>query len=208
MSKKTGKTYSLKDYRKREVNLLPIDFHKAGRDKALKFLVFAVIVLGIGAFGYYEYTVFDETNQLETQIEEMTKKINSNNITIADQDVITQIDERIRDRESKIEILEFINRDLYDILDKVENSLNGEIYLSSLALDSQNSVVLDAAAFSNEAISYTINQLKLLKDADGEKYFYDVSTQSIIREETDDGNVLFLFQLSCEFFGGVNDETK
>ena len=203
-----SKNYALKDYQSREVNLLPSDFHRAGRIKGYIVMFIALCVISIGAFGYYEYTVINETQALKDDAQARRVEIAKNQQVINNQKAVISIDQRIAKKELLLDYIYIANRPIDEIIDVFENSLNGEIYLSSMSADSTTSFVVSASALSYEAASYTINQLKLLTYDDGTKYFDSVSTQGIVRNEDEDGNVLYLFQLNCEFGGGLIDEAQ
>ena len=203
-----SKNYALKDYQSREVNLLPSDFHRAGRIKIYILLFIAVCIIAVGAFGYYEYTVFDNTKALKESTQLKRVEIAKSQKQISNQKAIISIDQRITQKEMILDYLFLINRPIDEIMNVFEQSMNGEVYLTSMTADSSSSFVVSATALSHEAISFTINQLKLLTYDDGSKYFNTVTTQGIVRNEDEAGNVLYLFQLNCEFGGGVTDETQ
>lgn len=202
-----SKAYSLKDYSKREVNLLPADYYKAGRIKIYTTLVIAFVIVAVGFFGFYEYSIYRNTKELEKATHERRVEIAKNQRVINNQNVIVSLDQRIAKKELLLAYIFKLNRPITEIVELFESTLNGEVYLSSLTVDSQASLVVSASALSSESIGLTINKLKHIKDADGNKYFDDVTTQGIVRNEDEDGNVLYLFQLNCEF-GGVANEVE
>jgi len=198
-----SKVYSLKDYKQREVNLLPSDFHRGAKIRTGVLMLVAVCIVAVGAFAFYEYTVIRDTKTLveETQAKRIEIKKNENEIT--KQNVIVTLDQRIALKEFLLDYVFTANRSLSEMVEVFESKLNGEVYLTSLTADSSSNLTVSASALSHEAISYTINQLKLLTYEDGTKYFDDVTTNGIVRNEDEDGNVTYLFQLECEFGGGL-----
>lgn len=208
MKLKRNKSYNIKDYRKREVNLLPSNFHRIGRMKIIMTMTIALCIVVIGAFAYYEFSYYQEIKEIQHQTELKRNAISDNQKTINNQNVIVSIERRIAKKEFLLDYIYLSNRSLYDMIDKFEQTLNGEVYLTSLSADSSSKLVVSASAISHEAISYTINQLKHLVHEDGSKYFSDVFTQGIVRNEDENGSVLYLFQLTCEFEGGNFDEVQ
>lgn len=203
-----NKTYSLKDYQKREVNLLPSNFHRANRIK-FGFLMFvAFCVVCVGAFAYYEYSYYQETKDIIHQTKVKREAIADNQKIINNQNIVFSIEQRIAKKEVLLAYIYYSNRSLSDIIDTIESSLNGEVYFTSFKADSSTSVVISASALSHEAISHTINKLKLITNDDNSKYFTDVYTNGIVRNEDENGNILYLFQLECKFEGGVFNEIK
>ena len=203
MKLRKSKVYSLKDYKQREVNLLPSDFHRGAKIRTGVLMLVAVCIVAVGAFAFYEYTVIRDTKTLveETQAKRIEIKKNENEIT--KQNVIVTLDQRIALKEFLLDYVFTANRSLSEMVEVFESKLNGEVYLTSLTADSSSNLTVSASALSHEAISYTINQLKLLTYEDGTKYFDDVTTNGIVRNEDEDGNVTYLFQLECEFGGGL-----
>ncbi|MBI9011996.1 MAG: hypothetical protein JEZ08_07155 [Clostridiales bacterium] len=208
MKLRNNKSYGLKDYKKREVNLLPSDFHKVGRLKATITVLMALFIIAVGAFGYFEYTVYKDIEVIEGQTSAKRAEIIKNQRVINNQKIILTIEQRIAKKEFLLDYIFLTNRSISEMIEIFEKTLNGEVYLTSLTADSSTSFVISASALSHEAISYTINQLKLLTYDDGTKYFDDVFTQGIVRNEDEDGNVLYLFQLNCEFGGGLINEAQ
>jgi len=205
---RNNKSYSIKDYKKREVNLLPSEFNKIGKVKAAILVVICLCIVAVGAFGYYEYTVYKDTDAIEAQTSAKRAEIHKNQKLINNQKIIMSIEQRITKKEFLLDYIFLTNRSISEMIEIFEKTLNGEVYLTSLTADSSNTFVISASALSHEAISYTINQLKLLTYDDGTKYFDDVYTQGIVRNEDEDGNVLYLFQLNCEFGGGLINEAQ
>lgn len=208
MKLRNKKSYSLKDYKKREVNLLPSDFHKVGKIKTAILVLTALFIIAVGAFGYFEYTVYKDIEAIEEQTIAKRAEILKNQKVINNQKIILTIEQRIAKKEFLLDYIFFTNRSISEMIEIFEKTLNGEVYLTSLTADSSTSFLVSASALSHEAISYTINQLKLLTYEDGTKYFDDVYTQGIVRNEDEDGNVLYLFQLNCEFGGGLINEVQ
>ena len=208
MKLRNNKSYSLKDYKKREVNLLPSDFHKVGKVKTAILVLTALFIIAVGAFGYFEYTVYKDIEAIEEQTIAKRAEILKNQKVINNQKIILTIEQRIAKKEFLLDYIFFTNRSISEMIEIFEKTLNGEVYLTSLTADSSTSFLISASALSHEAISYTINQLKLLTYEDGTKYFDDVYTQGIVRNEDEDGNVLYLFQLNCEFGGGLINEVQ
>ena len=208
MKLRNNKSYSLKDYKKREVNLLPSDFHKVGKVKTAILVLTALFIIAVGAFGYFEYTVYKDIEAIEEQTIAKRAEILKNQKVINNQKIILTIEQRIAKKEYLLDYIFFTNRSISEMIEIFEKTLNGEVYLTSLTADSSTSFLISASALSHEAISYTINQLKLLTYEDGTKYFDDVYTQGIVRNEDEDGNVLYLFQLNCEFGGGLINEVQ
>ncbi|MCH4888803.1 hypothetical protein EZV73_14505 [Acidaminobacter sp. JC074] len=198
-----SKVYSLKDYKQREVNLLPPDFHRGARIKAGILMFVALCIVAVGAFAFYEYTVIRDTKALEEETIIKKAAIAKNQNTISKQNIIMSLDTRIALKEFLLDYVFTANRSLSEMIDLFESKLNGEVYLTSLTADSSTSLTVSASALSHEAVSYTINQLKLLSFEDGTKYFDTVTTNGIVRNEDEDGNVTYLFQLECKFGGGV-----
>jgi len=203
-----GKSYSIKDYKSREVNLLPSDFNRGARIKSGITVVIIFAIMAVGAFGYFEYTVIQRTSELEDLTQQRIVDIAKNQRIIQKQNIIESIDQRIVIKEALLDYIYLINRPIDEIIDMFEKALNGELYLTSFSVNSSESLTVSASALSHEAISYTINQLKLMTDVDGEKYFDKVYTNGIVRNVDEAGNVTYLFQLECEFGGGVLDEIE
>lgn len=208
MKLRNNKSYSLKDFKKREVNLLPSDFHKVGKVKNAILVLTALFIIAVGAFGYFEYTVYKEIEAIEIQTSIKRAEILKNQKVINNQKIILTIEQRIAKKEVLLDYIFLTNRSISDMIEIFEKTLNGEVYLTSLTADSSSSFIISASALSHEAISYTINQLKLLTHEEGTKYFDEVYTQGIVRNEDEDGNVLYLFQLNCEFGGGLINEVQ
>ncbi len=198
-----SKVYSLKDYKQREVNLLPSDFHRGAKIRTGVLMLVAVCIVAVGAFAFYEYTVIRDTKTLVEETQAKRIEIKKNENEIAKQNVIVTLDQRIALKEFLLDYVFTANRSLSEMVEVFESKLNGEVYLTSLTADSGSKLTVSASALSHEAISYTINQLKLLTYEDGTKYFDDVTTNGIVRNEDEDGNVTYLFQLECEFGGGL-----
>lgn len=203
MNLKRSKNYSLKDYSKRVVNLLPSEVHKVSRMKIYAFLLIFMIMSGAVAFAFYEYNIIQDTKAYEDDTMYKRAIISKEQKNVANQNIVLSLGNRISVKEGILNYIFYTNRSVVDILDTFESTLNGEVYLNSLMADSYESFVISASATSHEAISYLINQLKLLKTPEGEKYFTSVFTNSISRNEDEDGNVLFLFQVDCKFEGGL-----
>ena len=202
------KSFTLKDYRKKEINLLPSDFHKVSKVKLYTTFVVFLCVIAVGVFAYYEYTIFKETSDFKDEIMVKQAAINANNQKIENQNLIINLGNRIELKEILLSFIFSTNRSIVDILDTFEASLNGEIYLASLNANSTDAFTISSSSTSNEAISLLINRLKLLKTVDGDKYFSSVFVNGITRTEDEEGNVLYLFQLNCQFEGGIVDETE
>ena len=203
MKLRKSKVYSLKDYKQREVNLLPPDFHRGAKIRTGVLMLVAVCIVAVGAFAFYEYTVIRDTKTLVEETQAKRIEIKKNENEIAKQNVIVTLDQRIALKEFLLDYVFTANRSLSEMVEVFESKLNGEVYLTSLTADSSSNLTVSASALSHEAISYTINQLKLLTYEDGTKYFDDVTTNGIVRNEDEDGNVTYLFQLECEFGGGL-----
>lgn len=203
-----GKSYGLNDYAKREVNLLPNDFHKIAKAKLTIIASIALFIIFCSVFAFYEYTVIMDTDALIEDTEQMRYIISDKQQEIENQNIIISLGNRIELKEVLLNFIFSTNRSIVHILDTFESSLNGEIYLNSLTANSHEMFVINASATSHEAISHLINQLKLLDTLDDEKYFSEVFTNGINRTADDDGNVLYLFQLNCKFEGGIVDEIK
>jgi hypothetical protein len=203
-----GKSYSIKDYKSREVNLLPSDFNRGARIKTGIIVLIALAIMAVGAFGYYEFTVIQRTAELEDLTQQRIVDIAKNQKIIQKQQVIESIDQRIVIKEALLDYIFMINRPIDEIIDVFEKSLNGELYLTSITVNSTESLNIAASSLSHEAVSFTINQLKLMTTEDGEKYFDEVFTNGIVRNVDEAGNVTYLFQLECKFGGGVLDEIK
>jgi hypothetical protein len=171
-------------------------------------LAIALCIIAVGAFGYYEFSVYQNTKIVKEDTQVKRVEIAKNQKTINNQKAVMSIDQRITRKELVLDYLFMINRPIDEIIDMFEQTLNGEVYLTSMSADSSSTFVVSATALSNEAISYTINQLKLLSYEDGTKYFESVTTQGIVPNIDEDGNELYLFQLNCVFGGGVIDEVK
>jgi hypothetical protein len=193
----------LKDFKNREVNLLPSDFHKGAKIRFGLMIVIAMFVIAVGAFGYYEFSVYQDTQNLKDEIVAKQSKINMNQRTINNQKIIVTLDQRIATKEFLLEYIFAANKSIVDMLDLFEYSLNGEVYLTSLTADSTQSLTVSASSLSHEGISHLINQLKLITDTEGNKFFDDVTTKGIVRNVDEDGNVTYLFQLECQFGGGL-----
>jgi len=203
-----NKTYSLKDYQKREVNLLPSNFHRANKIKFGFMLFVAFCVICVGAYAYYEYTYYQETKDIIYQTQAKREAIADNQKIINNQNVIFSIEQRIAKKEVLLDYIDYSNRSISNIINTIEDSLNGEVYFTNFKANSTESVVISASAISHESISYTINQLKLITNDNNTKYFTDVFTNGIVRNEDENGNILYLFQLECSFEGGVFNEIK
>lgn len=197
------KSYDLKDFKNREVNLLPSDYHKGAKIRLGLAIVLAICIMGVGAFAYYEYSIYKETQLLYDEISARQLSIAKNQRVINDQKVIVTIDNRIAMKEFLLNYIFDSNASIVDMLNQFESTLNGEIYLTSLTMNSTNSLTVSASSLSHEAISFVINRLKLLQYEDGTKYFDDVTTKGIVRNVDEEGNVTYLFQLECEFGGGL-----
>jgi len=198
-----SKVYSLKDYKQREVNLLPSDFHRGAKIRAGVLILIAVCIVAVGAFAFYEYTVIRDTKLLVEETQTKRIEIAKSQNVINDQNIVVSLDTRIDLKEYLLDYVFTANRSISEMIDLLESRLNGEVYFTSLTADSNESLTVSASAISHEAISYTINQLKLLAYEDGTKYFDDVTTNGIVRNEDEDGNVTYLFQLECQFGGGA-----
>ncbi len=203
MKLRKSKVYSLKDYKQREVNLLPSDFHRGAKIRAGVLILIAVCIVAVGAFAFYEYTVIRDTKLLVEETQTKRIEIAKSQNVINDQNIVVSLDTRIDLKEYLLDYVFTANRSISEMIDLLESRLNGEVYFTSLTADSNESLTVSASAISHEAISYTINQLKLLAYEDGTKYFDDVTTNGIVRNEDEDGNVTYLFQLECQFGGGA-----
>lgn len=203
MKLRNKKSYSLKDFKNREVNLLPSDFNKGAKIRLGLMIIIAFFAIAVGAFGYYEFSVYQETQNMKDEIIAKQNKIKMNQKTIDNQKIIVTLDQRIATKEFLLEYIFAANKSIVEMLDLLEDSLNGEVYLTSLTADSTQSLTIGASSLSHEAISHLINQLKLIKDSNGNKFFNDVTTKGIVRNVDEDGNVTYLFQLECEFGGGL-----
>ena len=203
MKLRKSKVYSLKDYKQREVNLLPSDFHRGAKIRAGVLILIAVCIVAVGAFAFYEYTVIRDTKLLVEETQTKRIEIAKSQNVINDQNIVVSLDTRIALKEYLLDYVFTANRSISEMIDLLESRLNGEVYFTSLTADSNESLTVSASAISHEAISYTINQLKLLAYEDGTKYFDDVTTNGIVRNEDEDGNVTYLFQLECQFGGGA-----
>ncbi len=198
-----NKIYGLKDYQNKEVNLLSSEYKTSVLSKLLSVFLVLIILAGLGFAGYYEYNVYMDNKQLEVDIDGLRSEIKKNKAVINKQKIIMSVEEQISLKEGVLLGLILTNHPIYDSLEYFESVLNGELYVSSISVDSKESFIVSASAISHEAISYTINRLKLLKYENGAKIFSDVYTNSIVRNEDEDGNVLYLFQLNCDFEGGM-----
>ncbi len=196
------KKYSLKDYKNREVNLLSSDMTSTSSNVSA-ILIVLILVVAIGVVGYLEYNVYVENKDLEAEINTMTVEITKNKSIADKQKMIMSVEDKIAMKEGVLFGLLYTNRPIYNTLEYFESVLDGELYISNIAVDSKEAMVISATAISHEAISYTINRLKLLRYENGARVFSDVYTDSISRNEDEDGNILYLFQLNCDFEGGM-----
>lgn len=198
-----NKTYSIKDYAKREVNLLPHEVHQVSRKKFMNIAIVLVLISCVAAFGFYEFTVYQETKDLEDETLYKRAAVAKEKNELNQQEIILSLDDRITMKESLLGYIFSTNRSVVEIINVFESTLTGEIYLNSLLANSYDSFVINASATSPEAVSYLINQLKRLKTQDGDQYFESVFTAGITRNEDEDGNVSYLFQVECSFEGGL-----
>lgn len=196
----------MKDYRNKEINLLPDDFHKVNKKRVFLAFLISLCVIIVCLFSFYEYTLFHDTNNMEDEISAMKTAISSNSQKIENQSIIINLGNRIEMKEILLNFIFSTNRSIIDILDTFEASMNGEIYLASLSANSTDTFTISASATSTEAISYLINKLKLLRTVEDTRYFESVFVNGITRSEDESGNVLYLFQLNCKFGGGVVSE--
>lgn len=202
------KSYSIKDYAKREVNLLPDSHRRVGKFKFAKFMAFIVAILLVFSFAFYEYSLIKKTDEFKESTTKMQIQIQSNQETMDNQAIIMSLGNRIALKEVLLNFIFSSNRSIVDILDVFESNTNSEVYLTNLSANSTESFVINASATSHEAISHLINQLKLLKKPNGDKYFESVFTSGITRNEDEDGLVSYLFQLNCNFEGGTDYEVE
>jgi heme/copper-type cytochrome/quinol oxidase subunit 2 len=205
---KKSKAYSVKDYKNKDINLLPPEFSKVSRTRLLSLIAVACSVIAIVAFGYYEYSIYNQTKDYENDTLVKKMIIQANNQKVENQMIILSLGERIQRKEILLDYIFSTNRSVIQILDRFENSLNTEVYLSSLTADSTDSFSILATADSHEDVSQLINELKLLKKPDGNKYFEDVFVSGLTLKEDYLGDKHQVFELHCKFEGGVEDETK
>lgn len=202
---KSKKVYKIKDYKNREVNLLPRDLYQVSRQRVLGIAGLVILVISIAIVIGYEYSLIQMRNDLESEIKRKTVEMSSITTSIQNQNVIKSLETRINQKKILIDFIDDRNRSILEIINLFESATMNEIYLTSLSADSEDSFVISATATSNEAISYIINRLKYLEQADGSPYFTKVFTNGIVRNQNEDGNILYLFQLQCEFEGGINE---
>jgi hypothetical protein len=171
-------------------------------------MAFIVAILLVFSFAFYEYSLIKKTDEFKESTTKMQIQIQSNQETMDNQAIIMSLGNRIALKEVLLNFIFSSNRSIVDILDVFESNTNSEVYLTNLSANSTESFVINASATSHEAISHLINQLKLLKKPNGDKYFESVFTSGITRNEDEDGLVSYLFQLNCNFEGGTDYEVE
>lgn len=200
-----NKSYSIKDYAKREVNLLPNEVFQVSRKKFMNVILAFVVISCVFAFGFYENHLIQETKRLEDDTLYKKAAVAKERNNLDQQEIILSLDNRIAMKEFLLDYIFSTNRSVVEIIHVFESTLNGEVYLNSLHANSYDTFVINASATSHEAISYLINQLKRLKTQDNQLYFESVFTNGITRNEDEEGNISFLFQIECTFEGGLNE---
>lgn len=199
------KKYSIKDYAKREVNLLPSEFYQISRQRIVNLLGIFIALSLVVSFGLYERAIYKETKSIEDETFAQKVMIQRNSKRLENQEIILGLQERIAVKEMLLDFIRNTNHSIVEVIDMFESKLNGEIYLNSLMANSYDAFVISASATSHEAITALINQLKHMEDVSGQRYFSDVFTNAITRSVDDEGNVLLLFQLECTFEGGLSE---
>lgn len=199
------KVYRLKDFKNREVNLLPRDLYKISKKRIIAMATTAILMIFVSLFIGFELTMIKTTEDMRSEIDFKSIEIASDQSVIQNQTIIKSLDSRISQRELLINFIDSKNRSILVAIEAFEELTINEVYLTSLSANSENSFVISATATSNESISYLINQLKLMTQSDGSPYFTKVFTNGIVRNENDEGNVLYLFQIQCEFEGGLDE---
>lgn len=204
------KIYTIKNYSKKQINLLPDEINKVKRNNLMSIMLVILLVVIVALFGYYEYTIIKETKELQDEIQISNTIFVSKSQIVENQNIILSLSDRITLKEELLNYIFSTNRSIINILQTFESSSNNVIFINSLSANSTNSFIISGKSLTTEGISALVNKLKKLKTITGEKYFSNVMISGITRVVIGVKNesVEYQFQMTCEFEGGIDNEIE
>ncbi len=209
-----SKVYSIKNYKDKDINLLPPELTRVNRTRLLTIVAALLCSVVVVVFAIYEFSLYNKTNDYKTNTLNMQGDIQENNQRIENQNIIISLGERIKRKDMLLTYISDSNRSIIDILLTFESQLNVEIYLSALTANSEESLSIIGSSTSHEGVSELINQLKFLTWVDTLEdgtqveisYFEDVFLSSMTLEIDENDVEYQVFELHCKFQGGVTND--
>lgn len=194
MLKNINEVVSNKEYKNKDINLLPPEYFN-NKKKVYRgiYLAFLTTILVI-AIGLFFYNLNKQTVDLQREIINLDKEIEMLSKDKMNQEVLSNLEQRINYKEELLKEIEKSNISIIVTLSIIENNLPKDISFINLNTNSDGNLTINGIATSDISIAEFIHNLKQ------EELFNNVFVGNITKSSFNNRDT-YSFNMICQYRG-------
>jgi len=199
------KTAQLKDFKNKQINLLPKEIQNQKRSARFISLIM-ILVLMASSLGVVQYFQLKKAiGEKEEQIAHEKILITALNKKKSNISMLKGHVQRIEVKDKVLTSLYIANHSPSMVFKLLENSTPKDITYMSIQFASANQVSINGVSNSENAIADFIYNLKRVT-VDKDKFYTDVFVSNISKVVIENSRTEFQFNIQCKFGGSTNEK--